>query len=147
MIKTAWAMLTLAAFLPAGARADAASAPKMEVRWSLYDRDKKGRVGDASPRTCRQAGVKTLSFTAASEKTGKKMVTAGIPCPADQSQGTALIEVPDAIGPYMMSARAEGRKDSASTYACHVTPQTEISIWIYSEGCDSKRCTDACRGR
>ena len=128
------------------APAEPPKAPQMEVRWSLMNKDLSGTIENGFAQTCAASGVKSLSITAISERSGQRRTTS-FPCPGTANSGNAVIQLPDTQGPFQFNGRADGKSRSASTQVCHVPHGEYASVWIFVDGCDNPKCTDACSVR
>ena len=81
--------------------------------------------------------MKELVFTVESAK-GKKVNKAA--CPGSGNRGTVKLELPDAAGPFDITAVAAGLPKSRSEHVKGAAPKDVVHLRIYAAGCDSESC-------
>jgi hypothetical protein len=133
-----------------GGQPDLSSAPSdlamsdlsltMTINWTLLTANLMGGINNGFSINCDDpmVGATMIAFTVKSNG-GQSTVTTG-PCPAGAGSGSQTLQLPDAVGPFTISAVLPNQAMSSSDKIPNLTPTSLVNLRIYALGCDAPSC-------
>ena len=116
-----------------------AAMPTLAIDWELLTASIQGGLDNGFALDCDDPKIAatSLEFTVESS-TGTSRTLAD--CPAGTHVGTVTLALPDAVGPYTLSATVAGKPMSASERVRDVRRNSAARVRIYGLGCDMPAC-------
>jgi hypothetical protein len=123
---------------PLDAGQDGVAATKLELEWDLLSAYLSGGTNNGFAVKCDALPPVTVLTLRVEGGAGAR--STAVACPAGAARGVVAVDVPDGIGPYVISGVAEGRPSSVSERVRDVRPTDAVSLRIYLDGCDQPAC-------
>lgn len=117
------------------------SSTQLTVYWQLLTASIQGGSNNGFTIDCDEVPATQIQFAVTSSAGGAPTnAFTTVACPAGSHDAQATIDLPDATGPWAITASLVGVNDSKSEIVRDVEPGDAPTVRIYAQGCDSLAC-------
>lgn len=114
------------------------SATQLTVYWQLLSANLQSGTHNGFSTNCDEVPATQIQFAVTNAASANTFTT--VACPDGMHDGQALIDLPDATGPWTVDASLVGVGASKSEVVRDVGPGDAITVRIYAQGCDAPAC-------